>query len=131
MIASPTTRPSDSAVPRWMQRSRRACGVPVESRHRTRSWPSNRTRSGASPSAWEYATGCRHLPSAAKSGTEAGGDSSAVIGPMLGPLPVGADLADLGKLELAGHRESQSPSLRVVAHHPWVGTSLTLGGGPP
>ena len=48
MIRSPTTRPSESAVPRWMQRSRSACGVPLESRHRTRSSPSSRRRIGAS-----------------------------------------------------------------------------------
>ena len=76
MILSPITRPSESAVPRWMHRSRNACAIPAESRHSTRSSPSSRTRNGASVSASAYATGCQQLRSAAKSGTEAGGCST-------------------------------------------------------
>ena len=83
MIRSPTTRPSESAVPRWMQRSRSTCGSPVESRQSTRFSPSNRTLNGVSPSASAYATGCQQLRSAAKSGTDAGGCSITDTAPQL------------------------------------------------
>ena len=75
MIRSPTTRPSESAVPRWMQRSRSACGGAggVAPEHEVLAEQPHAQRRVAQRVG--VRDGCQQPRSAAKSGTEAGGCS--------------------------------------------------------
>ena len=63
LISSPTTDPTDSAVPQWMQRSRNAWGVPRLSRQTTSDSPRSSVRCGADVTSREYATPCQHARS--------------------------------------------------------------------
>jgi Right handed beta helix region len=63
-ISASSTVPSESAVPRWMQRSENARAVPSESRQSTSGSSSRRVATGSRSRSSPNATGCQHRRSA-------------------------------------------------------------------
>jgi hypothetical protein len=66
-------QPSESAVPRWMQRSLTACSCHSSPRQTTTGSPRSFVPNGVSPSSAANATGCQQLRNACMSGTAEGG----------------------------------------------------------